>query len=347
MKKIIRITESDLTRIVKRVISEQAQGESEFIQTIVDRYNISDELKNEIINTIKNSECKNITFEKLSMGDGLALGDRLILTPGTLNYTLGRFLFILFHELAHQYQFKKYGMEKMLELYDDEMDIKEAAQFMKQVESVADEFAVRKLRNIQRKGLVTPSISDMFKVYDGITVDRLEMMIKMFRDKLRNSNIKGAKNISEYLYNMVRIKQTDSQVNSEKQRPSEITSTEPKKEMNIENGTISADECLYDIPRGVKKVVGNLDASSLEDFNDVEVIDGNLTVSSDKIKTLQNIKIINGKLWVYGNNFEDFGNLKTVKGDVILTGNIPLLDKYSKDEIEGMINIGGILQIKK
>jgi hypothetical protein len=347
MKKIIRITESDLTRIVKRVISEQAQGESEFIQTIVDRYNISDELKNEIINTIKNSECKNITFEKLSMGDGLALGDRLILTPGTLNYTLGRFLFILFHELAHQYQFKKYGMEKMLELYDDEMDIKEAAQFMKQVESVADEFAVRKLRNIQRKGLVTPSRSDMFKGYDGITVDSLDMMIKMFRDKLRNSNIKGAKNISEYLYNMVRIKQTDSQVNSEKQRPSEITSTEPKKEMNIENGTISADECLYDIPRGVKKVVGNLDASSLEDFNDVEVIDGNLTVSSDKIKTLQNIKIINGKLWVYGNNFEDFGNLKTVKGDVILTGNIPLLDKYSKDEIEGMINIGGILQIKK
>jgi len=347
MKKIIRLSESDLTRIVKRVIFEQAQGESEFIQTIVDRYDISDELKNEIINTIKNSECKNITFENISMGDGLSLGDRLILTPGTLNYTLGRFLFILFHELAHQYQFKKYGMEKMLELYNDEMDIKEAAQFMKNVESVADEFAVRKLKNIEKKGLVTLSRSDMFKGYDGITVDRLEMMIKIFRDQLRNSNIKGAKNISEYLYNMVRIKQTDPQVNSEKQRPSEITSTEPKKEMNKEKGTISADECRYDIPRGVKKVVGNLDASSLEDFNDVEVIDGNLTVGNDKIKTLQNIKIINGKLWVYGNNFEDFGNLKTVKGDVILTGNIPLLDKYSKDEIEGMINIGGILQIKK
>jgi hypothetical protein len=346
MKKIVRLTESDLTRIIKRVISEQTQGESGFIQTIVDKYNISDELRNEIINTIKNSECKNITFEKLKMGDGLALGDKLILTPRTLENTLGRFLFILFHELAHQYQFKKYGMEKMLELYSDEMDLKEAAQFMKQVESVADEFAVRKLKNLERKGLITPSRSDMFKGYDGISLERLEIMIDMFRNQLRKSNITGAKNISEFLYNMVKIEQTNPQVNSEKQKPSEITPTEIKKEMNKENSTISADEVYYEIPKGIKKVVGNLDASSMEDFNDVEVIDGNLTVNSDKIKSLQNIKTINGKLWVYGNNFEDFGNLKTVKGDVTLTKNTPLLDMYTEDEIKGMINIGGNLQIK-
>ena len=207
MKKIIRLTESDLTRIVKRVIFEQAQGESEFIQTIVDRYDISDELKNEIINTIKNSECKNITFENISMGDGLSLGNKLIIPPRTLNYGLGKFLFCLFHELAHQYQFKKYGMEKMLELYNDEMDISEGAQFMKNVESVADEFAVRKLKSLERKGLIKLSGSDIIKPYDGITVGRLEMMIKMFKDHLRNSNIKGAENISEFLYNMVKSRQ--------------------------------------------------------------------------------------------------------------------------------------------
>ena len=95
-------------------------------------------------------------------------------------------------------------MEKMLELYNDEMDISEGAQFMKNVESVADEFAVRKLKSLERKGLIKLSSNDIIKPYDGITVGRLEMMIKMFKDHLRNSNIKGAEKISEFLYNMVK-----------------------------------------------------------------------------------------------------------------------------------------------
>jgi hypothetical protein len=207
MKKTIRLTESDLTRIIKHIVNEQSQGESEFIQRVVERYHISDEIKNEIISTIKNSECKNITFEPMRMGEGLSLGDRLVINPSTLNYSLGRFLFILFHEMAHQYQFKKYGQEKMLELYNNEIDIKDAAKFMMSVENVADEFAVRKMNNIQRRGLIELIPSDTRKGYDRVTLGMLEQMISMFRNQLSMNNIRGSKNISEFLYNMVIINQ--------------------------------------------------------------------------------------------------------------------------------------------
>ena len=206
MKKIIKLTESDLTRIVKRVIKEQAQGESEFIQTIVDEYDISDELKNEIINTIKNSECKNVVFEKIAMGDGLSVHNKVIINPITLNYSLGKFLFIIFHELAHQYQFKKYGIEKMLELYNDESDLKEGAEFMMSVEKVADEFASRKLRSLERKGLIELNPSDISTTNKRINLGMLEHMISMFKSQLKRNNIKSPEEISEFLYNMVRIR---------------------------------------------------------------------------------------------------------------------------------------------
>lgn len=202
----IQLTESELISIIKRIVSEQTQGESEFIQTIVDEYDISDELKNEIINTIKNSECKNIVFEKIAMGDGLSMYNKLIVNPMTLNYSLGKFLFVIFHELAHQYQFKKYGIEKMLELYNDESDLKEGAEFMMTTEKVADEFASRKLRSLERKGLIKLNPSDISTTNRRISLGMLEHMISMFKTQLKNNNIKNPEEISEFLYNMVRIR---------------------------------------------------------------------------------------------------------------------------------------------
>ena len=45
MKKVIRLTESDLTRIVKRVINEETEGIDNFIDIVDKQYNINDELK--------------------------------------------------------------------------------------------------------------------------------------------------------------------------------------------------------------------------------------------------------------------------------------------------------------
>jgi hypothetical protein len=206
MVKII-ITETQLNRFFKNLIKEETEGESEFIKILEDRYDLSEELKSEIINTFKLGECKNVKFQKIKMGDGLALGNRLILNPSILNYSLGRALFILFHEMAHQYQFKKYGKEKMMELYEDHISILDAAKFMYDTEKVADEFAVRKLKSLERKGLVTLEKSDTRKGYEYATIPMLERIISQFRNELRVNNVSGHDQVSEFLYNMVKMDQ--------------------------------------------------------------------------------------------------------------------------------------------
>jgi hypothetical protein len=337
MKKIIRLTESDLTRIVKRIVKEQTEGDTEFVKTIVDKYNISDELKNEIVNTIKSADTKKIKFQPIKMGAGLCLGDRLVMDPVTLRYSLGKFLFILFHELAHQYQFKKYGQEKMLELYNDEIDIKDAAKFMADVEMVADEFAFRKMKNLERRGMVKVKPNDIIKGYENVSSDMLEHMIRSFRNELRKNNVTGAQKISEFLYNMVKIEQNQPKTFTQQQTRKEEPKTYGK--------TINVSDVEYVVPDGIETLIGSFDTYDIEDLNDVKHIDGNVSIHNN-LKTLQNVETINGKLWITNKNFESFGNLKSVNGDVILDKNIILLKNYTEDDINNMIDIGGELIIK-
>lgn len=350
MKKIIKLTESDLTRIVKRIIKEQTEGDTEFIKTIVDKYNISDELKNEIVNTIKSADTKKIKFQPIKMGAGLCLGDRLVMNPVTLSYPLGKFLFILFHELAHQYQFKKYGQEKMLELYNDEINIKDAAKFMADVEMVADEFAFRKMKNLERRGMVKVNPNDIIKGYENVSSNMLEHMIRSFRNEFRKNNVTGVQKISEFLYNMVKIEQnqpkTFTQQQTKKEEPKRYTQQQTRKEEPKTYGkTINVSDVKYVVPDGIETLIGSFDTYNIEDLNDVKHIDGNVSIHNN-LKTLQNVETINGKLWITNKNFESFGNLKSVNGNVILDKNIILLKNYTEDDINNMIDIGGELIIK-
>jgi hypothetical protein len=180
------------------------------IKILDDKYGISDELKNEIINTFKTSDCKNVSFEKIKMGDGVSLGYKLILNPSILNYSLGRALFIIFHELAHQYQFKKYGKDKMLELYEDHISLSDAAKFMHDVEIVADEFAERKLKSLERKGLVNLKDSDTRKDYHSMRTSMLEYMIRQIRDMMRKQKVTGSDKVAEFMYNLIKVEQSNS-----------------------------------------------------------------------------------------------------------------------------------------
>lgn len=81
-KKVIRLTENDLTNIVKRVINEQSKSTAEYTQ-------MADELlrkgpkptesgakycftKNDLINDIKNEGTDNIRLYKIKTGDSIS-----------------------------------------------------------------------------------------------------------------------------------------------------------------------------------------------------------------------------------------------------------------------------------
>jgi hypothetical protein len=195
-----------LIEIFKTLINEETDGITIFLNKIQAEYDISDSLYVEMLDFIEKSGCKKIEFAKFNYpAIGLALHNGVLINSNMIGDNLSFLVFVIFHEVAHQFQFKKYGDKIMYGVYSGDVSIDEAAKFMKHTEEVADEFAMRKIRELQKKGL----IDDNYRAnspYRNISVQSIKSMIIRFRDDLKSKNITSPNDISKYFYNMVKSK---------------------------------------------------------------------------------------------------------------------------------------------
>jgi len=197
MKYILNETQYNL-------VLEQTSGLDEFLDKVKEKYNINDDFIGKIKQFILNSDCKKIMVQNIRMGEALALSDRVVITPGVFNNSLGIFLFILFHEIAHQYQFKKYGEETMYSVYVGDTSIEEAAEFMKKTELIADEFARKKVREFVNLGFIPQEDATFKGMYKNVSIHQLKGMILQFRNVIRQGRITKPSEVSEFFYNMVK-----------------------------------------------------------------------------------------------------------------------------------------------
>jgi hypothetical protein len=177
---------------------------SSFLDEIDSKFNLSQDLRNKIEDFIQKSGCKKIEFAKFKFPAlGLALHDGVLINQAALYRRLEDLLFVVFHEIAHQYQFKKYGEEKMYECYVGDISDDEAAEYMQKTEIVADEFASRKIRELQKLGLIDKSFIPP-QMYKNTPKFQIKHMVTNYRMMLKRQNIKSPEKISEFFYNMVK-----------------------------------------------------------------------------------------------------------------------------------------------
>jgi len=203
MRTII-LTESDLIKLVRRVINEETTNLVDFVETLKSRYNMSDELVDFVVDFIEKSDCQKIEFANFKYyALGLALHNGVLINNVVLNRPLEFALFVIFHEVAHQYQYKKYGKEKMYELYNDEISLNDGAKFMKEIELIADNFASRKIRQLQKMRLIDGRfISPEF--YKNVPELQIVNLIESLRAQLSSRNITSPDDISNYFYNSIK-----------------------------------------------------------------------------------------------------------------------------------------------
>lgn len=195
-----------LIEIFKTLINEETDGITIFLNKIQSEYDISDSLYVEMLDFIEESGCKKIEFAKFNYPAlGLALHNGVLINSNMIGDNLSFLAFVIFHEVAHQFQFKKYGDKIMYGVYSGDVSIDEAAKFMKHTEEVADEFAMRKIRELQKKGLIDKNYRANLP-YRNISVQSIKSMIIRFRDDLESKNITSPNDISKYFYNMVKSK---------------------------------------------------------------------------------------------------------------------------------------------
>lgn len=194
-----------LIEIFKSLIKEETEGVTIFLNKIQSYYDISDSLYNELSKFIQDSNCKKIEFSTFNYPAlGLALHNGVLINSNMIGGSLSYLIFVIFHEIAHQFQFKKYGEKIMYGVYSGDVSIDEAAKFMKHTEEVADEFAIRKIRELQKKGLVNDNYET--KSRRNLSIYSLKNMISHFRDELENKNITSPNDISKYFYNLIKNK---------------------------------------------------------------------------------------------------------------------------------------------
>ena len=131
----IIIKESHYNLLVEQV------GLDEFMSIMDQTFPDSVYAMDTIAKFIRQSGCQKIELINFKYPAlGAALHDRVILNNQLLKYNFTFFLYAVFHEIAHQYQYKKYGIDKMYGAYVGEIPVEEAAKFIKIWNSSAGQY---------------------------------------------------------------------------------------------------------------------------------------------------------------------------------------------------------------
>lgn len=202
MKIIVNESQVNLSR-------DQIEGFDEFKFKSLKIYPEITEYWHIIENHIRESGVKKIEVGKLRMGIAVSFINGIIFSQTVFQQPLPLFLFSVFHEFAHQYQFKKYGKEKMLKLYTNEMSIEEGAKFMREIELVADEFATRKLRELQKFGFLR-NISLPNGFYKQIPLTTFEGTIEYLKSQIKDLGLTSPDEINNVFYNWLKLEQQNS-----------------------------------------------------------------------------------------------------------------------------------------
>ena len=195
-----------LKETIKRVLKEETQGIEQFLIQVMETYPETEGFIDNIESFIKNSNCKKIEVAAFKYPAlGLAVHNGVLFNQLIFKQQLPDFLFIIFHEIAHQYQYKKYGGEKMYEFYLDETDVKEAAIAMKKIEIIAEEFANRKVREFVKLGFINAPNRKTLSMYKDVPLNHFERLISQTKDTIRSKNVSSFDEIADIFYNMIKV----------------------------------------------------------------------------------------------------------------------------------------------
>jgi hypothetical protein len=188
------------------LITEETANIDSFLNKIMARYPETEKFIGDIKSFIENSDCKKVEVAKFKYPAlGLAVHNGVLFNEVVFNQPLPNFLFIIFHEIAHQYQYKKYGDDKMYEFYLGEIDVKDAAIAMKEIEMIADEFASRKVREFVKLGFISQPNNPALSQYKNVPLPHFETLINQTKQMIKDKGLSDFDDIADIFYNMVKV----------------------------------------------------------------------------------------------------------------------------------------------
>jgi hypothetical protein len=182
------------------------KGLSEFINNITEsKPFLPKGLIKDLESFIINSGCTSIRFEDMSSKAlGLSNYDECILGYKLLKLQFEYVLYIVMHEVVHQYQYKKYGKDVALEIYKSNISLDEAVDKLLYLEKTADRLAIAKLKQLLKKHKVTSNVEIKPRYLNISNTDYFKKYVTEVRREAVKNNYTTIEDINSYMYNRIK-----------------------------------------------------------------------------------------------------------------------------------------------
>jgi len=192
----------------RRLPSQKVEGLNEFITQIDDAKNaeVSYDLLMDLMDIIDKSGCPKIVFENLTWAYGLSTTTACILNTSVLRLSTSRMLYIILHEVAHQFQYTKHGEDFASKVYFGDEGLMAGANHLLKIEHTADRYAIRMTRYLLLKYDVRYNKSDLAGAYSHVTPASISGYIVDLRNQIKDLNLKDVAQVNELIYNTVKGK---------------------------------------------------------------------------------------------------------------------------------------------
>lgn len=171
-----------------------------FLDILIRKHPQLESSRNFFWKTFDSSGLVSIEISNLKYGVALSLPNGIVISPKIMNTQLPHLLFTLFHELAHQFQFKKYGTRRMMGIHTGDLSIPEGLKFLKEMEITADRFAEKKLIQMKRLNLLSQNEIIPKGFYKSFGDEHYQRVYEFTKDLISKENIKDPNEISQILY---------------------------------------------------------------------------------------------------------------------------------------------------
>ncbi len=183
-----------------RFRKHNTEGLDEFLYGIhLNRLDISNKLLTEIGEFIIESGCKRIGFEYMSnRALGISKTDKCVISTKLLDLPIEYLVYVILHEVSHQYQYTKHGKDIALDVYLDNLNIDKAAQKLLTIEQIADRLAILKLNKLLKNNNI--SVNPVKSRYLGITdLTQIKNHIIKIRSEVNDLGLKRIEEINDHI----------------------------------------------------------------------------------------------------------------------------------------------------
>jgi hypothetical protein len=155
-------------------------------------------LQKDIEKFISSSGCKSFKFLPLkSTTGGISAPDYCIISSNLDYLPLNIYLYIILHEIAHQFQYKKYGKDVALSVYDS-TPISESLDKLLFLESQADRLAIFKLKQLNKKHNLNLEIPP-YRYLGMKDTSKLKRYIEETKKEVSSAKLTDIESINNYI----------------------------------------------------------------------------------------------------------------------------------------------------